>query len=228
MKATVIYGQDHEGSTFNLTRKLVGKVGFEKVDEYFLPRDFSDFCIGCYSCFKKGKEHCPHHDHLKPIVESMISSDVIILASPTYCFSPSGQMKAFLDHLGYLWMSHRPEPSMFKKIGVSVSTCAGKGAVDTVKMLDEQMFFLGIPTRYELPITVAAERWEDISDDVRKKVERETDSIARKISSGKISVGPKMRGAFKIMKMNQERNEWNPIDKEHWVNNGWLDGKKPW
>ncbi|HEY8391580.1 MAG TPA: NAD(P)H-dependent oxidoreductase, partial [Capillibacterium sp.] len=40
----------------------------------------------------------------------------------------TGQLKTFLDHMGYRWLPHRPHPQMFRKIGLAVSTAAGAGA----------------------------------------------------------------------------------------------------
>lgn len=229
MKITVIHGQDHKGCTYNLAHMLIKKAFDEpEVTEFFLPRDFSDFCTGCNSCFTEGEETCPHRGPLAPIVESMIDADVIVLASPTYCFAPTGQMKAFLDHLGYMWMSHRPHPSMFRKIGISVSACAGKGCDDTVKDLDEQMFMMGIMKRFTFGYVTAVDAWDNISDEALKKINDESDKIAKKIRGTDIKPDSKMKLTYTFMRLNQKSNTWNPLDKDHWQEQGWLDGKKPW
>ena len=50
MKTVIINGQNHKGSTYHIGKLLADKIGGE-VTEFFLPRDFSDYCIGCAQCF---------------------------------------------------------------------------------------------------------------------------------------------------------------------------------
>ena len=57
----------------------------------------------------------------------------------------TGQLKTFLDHMGYRWLSHRPHPQMFRKIGLAVSTAAGAGAKRVTKDLRRRYFFWGTP-----------------------------------------------------------------------------------
>ena len=61
MKITVIHGQSHKGSTYNIAKMLYDKLEGD-VTEFFLPRDFSSFCVGCNSCFKKSEKLCPHYE----------------------------------------------------------------------------------------------------------------------------------------------------------------------
>ena len=53
MKTVIINGQNHKGSTYHIGKLLADKIGGE-VTEFFLPRDFSDYCIGCAQCFRGG------------------------------------------------------------------------------------------------------------------------------------------------------------------------------
>ena len=126
MKTIVINGQNHHGSTYHIGKELADKIG-GGTSEFFLPKDFGEFCLGCTNCFIKGEETCPHHEKLKPIIDAIDEADVVILTSPVYVMHASGSMKAFLDHLGYRWMVHSPEPTMFMKQGVCISTAAGAG-----------------------------------------------------------------------------------------------------
>lgn len=119
MKIVIINGQNHKGSTNHIAVSLANKVGGE-IKEFFLPRDFNEFCLGCTSCFMKNENTCPHYEKLKPITDALLESDLIILASPVYVFHASGAMKSLLDHYGYMWMAHRPEESMFKKQGIAI------------------------------------------------------------------------------------------------------------
>ena len=50
--------------------------------EFFLPRDFGEFCVGCTRCFGESETKCPHYEKLSPITKALDDADVIILASP--------------------------------------------------------------------------------------------------------------------------------------------------
>ena len=126
MRIVVLHGQSHKGSTYHLAKLFCDKLGGE-VTEFFLPRDFGAFCVGCSQCFSKSEQLCPHADQLRPITEALDAADVIVLASPVYVYHVTGPMKALLDHYGYRWMVHRPQEGMFFKQAVCLSTAAGAG-----------------------------------------------------------------------------------------------------
>lgn len=61
-------------------------------------RDYKlNYCIGCYNCHKTGK--CIHKDGMNEIAKDLIKADVIVLATPVYFYSMSGQLKVFIDRL---------------------------------------------------------------------------------------------------------------------------------
>ena len=107
-----------------IAHELAEKIGGE-VTEFFLPRDFDEPCLGCWTCFNKDLTHCPHYKKLKPLMDAMDEADVVILASPVYVYHATGQMMAFLDHFGTRWMVHRPDARAFQKQGVAIATAAG-------------------------------------------------------------------------------------------------------
>ena len=228
MKTVIIHGQNHKGSTYNIARILAEKIGGETT-EFFLPKDFGEFCVGCTTCFMKDEKKCPHYEKLKPITEAMDSADVIILASPVYVYHATGAMKAFLDHYGYRWLVHSPEESMFKKQGICISTAAGAGIKPTNKDMADSLFFWGIAKIYKFGIAVAATDWKKVNDKKKKKIEKATSSIAKKIikNNGKIKPSLKTKGYFYIMRMLQ-KNGWNEKDVNYWKEKGWLKKARPW
>lgn len=62
-----------------------------KLREYKL-----NYCIGCYAC-KTGK--CIYDDGMEEIKQKLLAADVIVLATPVYFYSMSGQLKVFIDRL---------------------------------------------------------------------------------------------------------------------------------
>lgn len=228
MKTVIIHGQSHKGSTYHIAHELSDKIGGD-VKEFFLPRDFGDFCIGCNRCFMENEAKCPHYHTLQPITIAIDEADVIILASPVYVYHATGAMKSFLDHYGYRWMVHRPEESMFRKQGVCISTAAGAGMKSANKDMADSLFFWGVAKIYQYGNGVAAVDWNSVSDKKKRAIDKATSSIAKRIVSrhGKVKPGIKTKGMFAIMRMMQ-KNGFNESDKAYWTEKGWIENKRPW
>ena len=228
MKITIIHGQSHKGSTYHIAEMLEEKLNGD-VTEFFLPRDFGAFCIGCTNCFGKSEDMCPHYETLKPITEALDNADVIILASPVYVYHVTGSMKSFLDHYGYRWMVHRPEERMFQKQAVCISTAAGGGMKSANKDMADSTFYWGIPKTYRYGAGVAAVSWEGVKPKLKRRIEAKTTALARKIqrNQGRVKPSLKTKCFFYIMRLLQKR-DWNPVDADYWREKGWLGRKRPW
>lgn len=228
MKTVIIHGQSHEGTTCIVARLLAEKLGGE-VTEFFLPKDFGEFCTGCTACFIHGEEKCPHFKRLAPITKAMDDADIIILASPVYVLHSTGAMKAFLDHYGYRFMVHRPEEKMFSKQAVCISTAAGSGMKSANKDMADSTFFWGCARTYKLGIAAAATKYEEVSDKKRAMIDNKTTALAKKLSGGVGKVKPtiKTKAMFAIMRM-MMKNGWNKLDMEYWQQKGWLGKDRPW
>lgn len=228
MKIVIIHGQSHKGSTYHIANLLADKIGGEKT-EFFLPRDFGEFCCGCTQCFTVNEEKCPHFEKLAPITQALDEADVIILASPVYVYHATGSMKVFLDHYGYRWMVHRPDERMFHKQGVCISTAAGAGMKWANKDMADSLFFWGVAKIYKFGIAVSAVNWKSVPDKKKQRIEKATDAIAKRIirRHGKVKPGLKTKGFFNIMRMLQKKG-WNEADVEYWKQKGWNDKNRPW
>ncbi len=228
MKITIIHGQSHKGSTYNIAKMLADKLDGE-VQEFFLPRDFNDFCVGCTSCFMKNENLCPHFEKLKPLTEAIDEADVLIFASPVYVYHVTGAMKNFLDHYGYRWLVHRPNEDMFRKQAVCISTAAGGGMKSTNKDMADSMFYWGVARTYKYGVAVRATSYNKISDSIKTKIDKKTTQLAKKIKSknGKIKPDIKTKMFFNIMRMVQ-KGGWNEADSVYWKEKGWTGKKRPW
>lgn len=207
---------------------MADRIGRETV-EFFLPRDFDEFCLGCYTCFNEGEAKCPHYDKLAPITEALDAADVIILASPVYVCHVTGAMKAFLDHYGYRWMPHTPEASMFKKQGVCICTAAGAGVKSALKDMEDSLSFWGVAKVYQYGLAVAANAWDGVSEEKRRKIDAATTKLANEIvrRHGKVKPGLKTRAIFLAMRKMQQ-NGYNPREVEYWTERGWTERERPW
>ena len=228
MKVLIIHGQSHKGSTYHIANMLAEKLGGETT-EFFLPKDFGQFCAGCTNCFVKSETACPHYSQLDPITKAIDDADIIIMASPVYVFHATGAMKNLLDHYGYRWMAHRPEEKMFGKQAVIISTAAGIGMKSTNKDIADSMFYWGIAKIYQYGIAVQETSFDRVSDKRKQQIEKKISNMAAKIRNkqGKVKPGIKTKLFFNIMRMAQ-KNGWNQADMDYWKEKGWLDKKRPW
>ena len=228
MKTVVIHGQSHKGSTYHIAHELAEKIGGE-IAEFFLPRDFGEFCVGCTACFMRSEKLCPHYEALAPITQKMDEADVIILASPVYVYHATGSMKAFLDHYGFQWMVHRPKESMFKKQGVCIATAAGGGVSSTLKDMYHSLFFWGVGRIYRYGINVAATDWSRVDKKRKAIIDKRISDLAKRIVSenGQVRPGIKTKGMFTVMRMLMKKG-WNANDVQYWKEHGWTEKKRPW
>lgn len=235
MKITVINGNNRHGSTWHCTDQVLKEMARQtdvQVTEFFLPKDMPHLCAGCFSCFYNGEDTCPHAKAMEPIKEALLSADVLVLTSPVYAMDVSGQMKVFLDHLSFQWMSHRPDPRMFHKVGLIVSTTAGAGLSHTVKTMHNSMKFWGMKRIIPFRMAVSAMKWDDVSDKKRRMICAKAQKTARRIvkEANKASSSNPMlftRFFFTLMKGMMKGNDWNLRDRGHWEANGWLSGDTP-
>ena len=228
MKITIIHGQNHKGSTYNITHKLAEKLNGE-ITEFFLPKDFGEFCLGCGTCFTTSEKKCPHYEKTLPLTAAIDAADVLIFDSPVYVYHVTGSMKAFLDHYGYRWMVHSPEESMFRKQAVCITTAAGAGLSSTLKDMKDSFYFWGVAKIYKYGIAVAALNWDGVSDKKRKSIDKATKKLAEKIlrKNGKVKPGLKTKAFFFLMHLLQ-RKGITEKDRLYWKEKGWTGNKRPW
>ena len=57
-----------------------------------------NYCSGCGACFN-GAKPCPQQDDMAQILAKMVAADVIVLATPVYFYTMSGQLKTLIDRV---------------------------------------------------------------------------------------------------------------------------------
>lgn len=122
MKILAIIGSSKNGNTSELVKYFERKIKEKDnvVFEYLYLSDYNiGFCTGCHNCIFIGEDKCLHYHIVKMIEDKIISSDVLILASPGYMFSVTGILKNFLDHVAY--NCHRPK--YFDKKAYLIACC---------------------------------------------------------------------------------------------------------
>ena len=235
MKIVVINGNSRHGSTWNSKELLLNAIRQHEsieVKDFVLPKDMPHQCLGCFSCFMRGEDKCPHADAVSPFVSAMEQADVIVLTSPIYALDVSGGLKSLLDHLCFMWVSHRPNPKMFKKVGVTVATTAGFGLGHASKTMRYSLQYWGTRRIYSLKMLVAAAKWEDVKDKTKRKAQRKSEKMAKSIVRSvkkvdRLQPNLFMRFMFWLMKSMMKKNTWNLTDRSHWETQGWLEGGNP-
>lgn len=230
MKILTIIGTGHKGNTRAVVDLFLDELKDtnNEFNEVVLPNDFQNICFGCANCILKGEEKCPHYNMINPIINKIEEADLIILATPVFVGSCSSAMKAFLDHLAYMWLVHRPKASMFNKVGLIITSAGGSGVKQTVKLLKSNLFYWGVPTILNYGVTTMkmGGNYSDYKD--KDKIKKQVNKKAKKVKKAlkKKKVGFKTKFFFNLFKMTQ-KNGWNKVDVDYWKETGWLDGKKP-
>ena len=239
MNICVINGLEKKGITYNLRELFLDEFRTEdnEITEFFLPRDLNGFCVGCINCFDKGEKTCKDSEQVSKIKNALLKADLIVFAYPTYVFHTPGSVKSLLDHLGHLWIVHRPEKAMFSKRAVIITQCMGAGTSSAVKDVKDSLKWWGIPyiKSYKGSIRDVSIVWNDMSSKRREALTEGIQHFAKKIH--KIDFSKKPRVSFiikmkflicRMMQKNVIEQEIPSIDSEYWKKNGWLDKNRPW
>ena len=109
-------------------------------------------CISCFACKLKNRKsfgHCMLNDELKPLLERIELSDVLVLGSPVYYGNLSGQMRSFTDRLLFQYLDYGgtgtgPKPKKFKTaliatMNVNDDIYVKRGFRDTLVGFSEMM-----------------------------------------------------------------------------------------
>lgn len=229
MKIVIIHGQCHEGNTCMVARQLANQVGGE-VREYFLPRDFDEFCRGCYTCFQTELSRCPHYKKLEPLEKAMLEADLLILESPVYVYHATGQMMSLLDHFGTWWMIHRPIPEMSRKQAVVISTAAGGGMKHACRDMADSLEMWGVGKVYRLGFGVQATDPAGIPEKIRKTIDKKTAALAGKIqaNAGKQRYNPRAKMWFYIVRLMHKGFAPAEPEYSYWEEKGWHGKGRPW
>jgi multimeric flavodoxin WrbA len=67
-----------------------------QAEKIFLKDKKINYCTGCGTCIDRGKG-CSQKDDMAEILDKMVTSDVIVMATPVYFYTMSAQLKTFID-----------------------------------------------------------------------------------------------------------------------------------
>jgi len=155
MKLIAVCGSARkQGNTAKMLHQVMEgarSVGAETEIVHLFDLNYKD-CISCYACKLKNSKsfgHCMLNDELKPLLERIEQSDVLVLGSPVYYGNLSGQMRSFTDRLLFQYLDYGgkgtgPRPKDFKTaliatMNVNDEIYIKRGFRDTLETFSEIM-----------------------------------------------------------------------------------------
>lgn len=232
MKITLIHGQNHKGSSYQIGRSVANSLCTQDdITEFFLPRDLNHFCLGCCACVED-ETKCPFYSDKLPLITAIQNSDLLIFTTPVYCLHTSAPMKSFLDLSFTNWFTHKPKEYMFTKRAIIIATSAGSSGKTAISDIKTNLSFWGISSINCYDIAVQATTWEDIKPDRKVIVDKFIEKIIKKenkLQYKKPKISLKTKIMFSIFSGMQKAN-WgaSPTEKEYWRQKGWLAKTRPW
>lgn len=98
-------------------------------------------CNGCMSCFSTKK--CVNEDDGEKLYHEILKADGIIMASPSYFQGVTGQMKIFIDRIGFLALA-RGRKDFAEKVGGVIGIARRSGVSSTCNQMLTFMTALGM------------------------------------------------------------------------------------
>ena len=186
MEICIIHGSNRKGNTDRTIEIIKEQMNsYETIiySDIYLPKDLPHFCDGCFACLETGDyggQNCPHKQFTHPIMEKMLRSDGIIIASPSYALAETAQIKALFDHFACNYITHRPYDKMFDKISFVVSTAAGAGTKRVISTISRNLLFWGVKRIVKIGFNIWAMNWDEIPLKKRLHFENKLKSKTKK------------------------------------------------
>ena len=226
MKVLVITGSPRKGNTYRAAKKIeesmrsMGNVEFE----YLMLKDADlSQCSGCFVCFIKGENYCPHKDDASVIEQKMHAADGVIFATPVYGMNVSALMKTFIDRFSYIF--HRPRFFDKKALLLSITGALGlKEVFDYLKLVAgvwgfEVVHSVGLVTP---PMQISNKKEQENNQKLEKAAFAFYNALQKKRRS------PGLRDVFIFHAQKAsfgELGQNSPADYTYWKEKGWLSPK---
>jgi multimeric flavodoxin WrbA len=182
MKTTILYGNQRKGNTYKaaqIFKDELLKFGDVEFTEFYMPRDLPEFCSGCQLCLSNPCEKCPHSQYVKPILNSLLQSDALIVATPHCgaCTMPAS-LKNLLDHLDFLVITVTPREEIFSKKAFIITT--GSGSTSAIREINGDLRHWGINRVYSLGLRMFTDKWDKMSESKQRRFDKALRGAARR------------------------------------------------
>jgi len=224
MKVLVVMGSPRKGNTYTAVKRIEEHLSEDLEFEYLMPGDVSlRHCLGCFTCFERGEEHCPIKDEAHAIKQQMHDADGVIFASPVYGMNVSGQFKVFVDRFSYIF--HRP--CFFDKKALLITTAGAIGHKEVLKYMDLVARGWGFEVVCEAGLTTPPDSM--ITEPLKQKNEKKLLEAAERFRSALKRDEPRKPSFNDILDFRggrgvfEELGDKFPTDYRYWKERGWLD-----
>lgn len=127
MKALFIVGSPREhGCTSLMVDKIIEGMSGSGIDvtKHVLGKMKINYCLGCKTC--QSSRQCVQSDDMDILINDLFTSDIVLIAAPSYWGDVPGQLKVFFDRSTPLCDTNEGGTSLPKgKKGYSVALRAG-------------------------------------------------------------------------------------------------------
>lgn len=93
-----------------------------------------EFCDACGRC--EGDGHCHIQDDMQPIYRKLEEADGVVVGSPVWFWSVTGQAKTFLDRL---YAMQYPKKRLMNKVGAAVVVAGRQGKTRALDVILEAL-----------------------------------------------------------------------------------------
>ena len=106
-------------------------------------------CLGCCSCFSGGSCNLDKKDGMSTTKTAIMESDIVILGTPVYAATVSGDTKIFIDRLSS-WLHLMP---LIGKVGVNVVSASNNHLFETSSYQKRMMETMGLSVVRDILVT---------------------------------------------------------------------------
>lgn len=197
-----------------------GKVGEDLHCEILTAGDVKlNFCKGCWTCMTKG--FCPEdeNDDMEMLRQKMLEADLIVLGTPVYITSVSGQFKTFLDRLAAFCF----KKNLAGKPCVTVATSGESDRQSIHEFISSRVMHLGLKTVANLDTVGFIGVLKD-PEEARKNAWKAAEEVFPYLSGEKVvESDDEMEKIFQETKNSMnEFKEFFPALYKYWEEHGLL------
>lgn len=167
MKVTLINGsaRNNGSCSFILDSIIKTLSNDNEIVKYNISEMSINYCLGCKKCYSDGK--CVQCDDVEMIVKDILSSDYVVIATPSYWADVPGQLKTFFDRNTPFGDANDKRILKANKLikGIGIAVRAGKTQKENeiiLDFLDHYYGHLGIMSVKRFSVT-AVDKLDDLT-----------------------------------------------------------------
>lgn len=170
-------------------------------------------CAGCGCCFDSLT--CAIQDDIHDLLNEILASDIIVLASPVYFHAVTGSMKIFIDRLSCL--THIL--GLIGKLGVCIDVSESNGNSYVQEYLSKVLSYLGSSV-----ITALSFQRIQSEDIIERKIAQGARKLYYAIQNRDFPITPVQENLFSSLRLFSRSNALSEKEIEYWFSH-YLDCK---